>query len=166
MQDVKFLHEPNGCAQLRIDKLKTSDLLFASSLIERAFDHSVAPTLSEEGVATFKRGLTLESMRNRLSLGNLFIVCRSKGSIVGVGEIRDKNHLNLLFVEPSMQKSGVGRKIFNELLRAVKESEVTVNSSLNSIGAYKQFGFTENGLASEVKGIKYQPMVHKIESKT
>ena len=74
--------------------------------------------------------------------------------------------MNLLFVEPSMQKSGVGRKIFDELLRGVKESEVTVNSSLNSIGAYKQFGFTENGLANEVKGIKYQPMVYKIESKT
>ena len=151
---------------MRIDKLKTNDLLFASSLIERAFDHSVAPTLSEEGVATFKRGLTLESIESRLSLGNLFVVCRSKGAIVGIGEIRDRNHLNLLFVEPSMQRSGVGGKIFDELLRAVKDSEVTVNSSLNSIGAYKQFGFTENGLANEVKGIKYQPMVYKIASKT
>ena len=151
---------------MRTEKLKISDLSFASLLIERAFDHSVAPTLSEEGVATFKRGLTLESIKNRLSSGNVFIVCRSKNSIVGVGEIRDKNHLNLLFVEPNMQKSGVGRKIFNELLRAVKESEVTVNSSLNSTGAYRQFGFVENGLPSEVKGIKYQPMVYKIESKT
>ena len=74
---------------MRIDKLKTNDLLFASSLIERSFDHSVAPTLSEEGVATFKRGLTLESIGSRLSLGNLFIVCRSKGAIVGIGEIRE-----------------------------------------------------------------------------
>ncbi len=151
---------------MRIEKLKINDLSFASALIEKAFDHSVAPTLSEEGVAAFKSGLTQESIKNRLNLGNLFIVCRNNNLIVGVGEIRDKNHLNLLFVEPSMQKSGIGRKIFNELLRSVKESEVTVNSSLNSIDAYKQFGFIENGQPSEVKGIKYQPMVYKIEAKT
>ena len=151
---------------MRTEKLKISDLPFTSLLIERAFDHSVAPTLSEEGVATFKRSFTHESIQNRLNSGNIFIVCRSNSSIVGVGEIRDKSHLNLLFVEPRLQKRGVGRKIFNELLRTVKEREVTVNSSLNSTEAYKQFGFIENGLANEVRGIKYQPMIYKIESKT
>ncbi|MFS1526427.1 GNAT family N-acetyltransferase [Microbulbifer sp. 2304DJ12-6] len=151
---------------MRLEKLKISDLSIASSLIEKAFDDSVAPTLSKEGIATFKSGLTLESIKKRLSSGNLFIVCRSKSAIVGVGEIRDKNHLNLLFVEPSMQKVGIGRKIFYELLRSVKESEVTVNSSLNSIGAYKQFGFIESDVVGEVKGIKYQPMVYKVEPKT
>jgi len=151
---------------LKIEKLKISDLSFASMLIEKAFDHSVASTLSDEGIATFKNGLTQESIQNRLNSGNLFIACRNNSSIIGVGEIRDNNHLNLLFVEPDMQKSGVGRKIFNELLRSVKESEVTVNSSLNSVGAYKQLGFIDSGQPSEVKGIKYQPMVYKIEVQT
>ncbi|MEJ2419204.1 MAG: GNAT family N-acetyltransferase [Exilibacterium sp.] len=151
---------------MRLEKLKINDISTVSLLIEKAFDHSVAPTLSEEGIATFKSGLTLESVQNRLRSGNLFIVCRSKNKIIGVGEIRDKNHLNLLFVEPDMQRSGIGRKIFYELLRNVKESEVTVNSSLNSIGAYKKFGFIESGAAGEVKGIKYQPLVYKIEPKT
>lgn len=151
---------------MKIEKLKISDLSLASVLIEKAFDHSVAPTLSDEGIATFKSGLTHESIRNRLNSGNLFIACRSNNSIIGVGEIRDNNHLNLLFVEPSKQKNGIGRKIFNELLRSVRESEVTVNSSLNSVGAYKKFGFVESGRPNEVKGIKYQPMVYKIEAKT
>ncbi len=151
---------------LRLEKLRVDDISLASLLIERAFDDSVAPTLSKEGVAIFKSGLTLESIKKRLSSGNLIIACYNKNTIVGVGEIRDKNHLNLLFVEPSMQKVGIGRKIFNELLGSIKESEVTVNSSLNAIEAYKQFGFIENGVAGEVKGIKYQPMVYKIFSET
>lgn len=149
-----------------IERLRNTDLLQVSQLIKKAFDDSVAPTLSEEGVVTFKGGLTPESIQSRLDQGNPFIVCRSDTSIVGVGEIRNSNHLNLLFVEPTMQKKGIGRKIFSALLNTVQESEVTVNSSLNAVEAYKKFGFIENGLANEVRGIKYQPMVFKIGLKT
>ena len=65
-----------------IERLKITELLQVSQLIERAFDESVAPTLSEEGVVTFKSGLTPESIQGRLDHGNPFIVCRSDTSIV------------------------------------------------------------------------------------
>lgn len=151
---------------LVVEKLKINDLLFVSQLIERSFNESVAPTLNDEGVETFKSGLAIESLKKRLDSGNLFIICRNDKEIVGVGEIRDKNHLNLFFVEPNLQKKGIGRKIFNKLICHIEANKITVNSSLNAIKAYKQLGFNENGLPDEVNGIKYQPMVYSKSENT
>jgi len=147
---------------LEIEELHPKDVMDASKVIDRSFSNSVASTLTNEGVSTFLSGLTSESIERRLASGNIFVVCRNERSIVGVAEIRDQNHLNLLFVEPSMQRKGIGRKLFLNLVGRVRESNVTVNSSLNSIDAYIGFGFRKIGPKSEIKGIRYQPMVYEI----
>jgi len=143
---------------LRVAPLEENDLLETSLLVEKSFNYSVAPTLNDEGIETFRKGLSVEALTKRLHSENLFLICRNEKEIVGVGEIRDKNHLNLLFVEPSLQKKGIGRKILSELIRNIESNKITVNSSLNAVGAYKKFGFNESGLSNEVNGIKYQPM--------
>jgi len=142
----------------KVELLQSKDVIFASTLIEKAFLESVAPTMSAEGVSTFKSGLTSDAINKRLQSGNKFVVCREEGKIVGVGESRNSNHLNLLFVEPTLQKAGIGRAILSELLSSLLENEMTVNSSLNSVGAYEKFGFKKSGPESEVRGIRYQPM--------
>ena len=48
----------------------------------------------------------------------------------------------------------------NELICQIEGNEVTVNSSLNAVGAYEKLGFDKIGLPSEVNGIKYQPMIY------
>ena len=147
---------------LEIEELHLKDVMAASKLIDRSFSNSVASTLTNEGVSTFMSGLTSESIEGRLVAGNTFIVCRNEKSIVGVAEIRDKNHLNLLFVEPSIQRKGIGRKLLLNLVDRVRENKITVNSSLNSVDAYLKFGFQKTGPKSEVKGIHYQPMAYEI----
>ena len=82
--------------------------------------------------------------------------------MVAVGEIRNENHLNLLFVSPDMQRKGIGKALLQSLIDTIKHDSLTVNSSLNSIQAYKTFGFVENGSESEKGGIKYQPMLLRI----
>ena len=146
---------------LTVEKLDINDLLVVSQLIEQSFDESVAPTLNDEGIETFKKGLSVESLEKRFNSDNLFMICRNEKEIIGVGEIRDKNHLNLLFVETRLQKKGIGGKILNELICQTEENEVTVNSSLNAVGAYEKLGFDKIGLPSEVNSIKYQPMIYK-----
>ncbi len=151
---------------MEIEKLQFSDIASASELIEKSFYDSVASTLSDEGISNFSSGITESSIEKRLQSGNLFLVCKSSNEIVGVGEVRDKNHLNLLFVNPSFQRSGIGKQLLLSLIENIEEETVTVNSSLNSVEAYKSFGFIENGPRDEVRGIKYQSMVLKIEEKT
>lgn len=147
---------------LEIEELEQKDVKTVSKLVERSFSNSVASTLTNEGVSTFMSGLTSEAIEKRLISGNIFIICRNERSIVGVAEIRDKNHLNLLFVEPSMQRKGIGHKLMLNLIDRVRENQITVNSSLNSTDAYTKFGFKKSGPIAEVKGIRYQPMTYKI----
>ena len=151
--------------ELSIEKIQLKDVLAVSQLIERSFLEAVAPTLTKEGVSTFRNGLTPESIKKRLAQGNLFIVCRSELNIVGVGEVRDNNHINLLFVEPAMQRKGIGRKLLRSLIHDIPKNKVTVNASLNAVNAYKRFGFEESGPENDVRGICYQPMVFEIQQK-
>lgn len=119
-----------------IEKLHLKDVMAASQLIGRAFSSTAAQTLTNEGVSTFRSIMTVDSIEQRLAFGSSFIVCKNKLSIVGVAEIRDRNHLNLLFVEPSLQRKGIGRTLLLKLVDGIKVSEITVNSSLHSVGAY------------------------------
>ena len=147
---------------LEIEELHPRDVMAVSKLINRSFSESVASILTNKGVSTFMSGVTSESIEKRLASGNTFIVCKNEKSIVGVAEVRDKNHLNLLFVEPSVQRKGIGRKLLLTLVDQVGENQLTVNSSLNSVDAYAKFGFQKTGPKSEVNGIRYQPMAYEI----
>jgi len=143
-----------------IQQLRQEDISSVSQLIDRAFKESVAPTLTDEGIRTFKTGITPESIEKRLISGNIFAICRNENTILGIGEIRNHNHLNLLFVEPCMQRKGIGRKLLTNLINSVTKNDVTVNSSLNAVSTYKKFGFQVCGIENEKSGIKYQPMVY------
>lgn len=146
---------------MKIQTLKIKDISSVSKLIDRAFTESISATLTSEGIRNFKTGTTAESIEKRLLSGNIFIICKYKNNVVGVGEIRNSNHLNLLFVEPHLQKKGIGRKIFSHLLKTVIENEVTVNASMNAISAYAKLGFIICDSKNEIGGIKYQPMTYK-----
>jgi len=146
--------------KLKIEKLQQKDIITVSKLIDNSFIASVAPTLTDEGIVNFQKGITPESIKERLLKGNIFIVCKYNNIIVGVGEIRNNNHLNLLFIEPSEQKKGIGRKLIFSLINDVTQSEITVNSSLNAIAVYKKLGFKISASQNEIAGIKYQPMTY------
>lgn len=146
--------------KLSFQQLNTDDIPAVSLLINRAFTGSVASTMTNEGIINFESGIRPDSIRERLLSGNIFIVCKNENMIVAVGEIRNKNHLNLLFVEPSMQKRGIGRELLMNLAHRVENREMTVNSALSVVDFYKKFGFKESGAKGEIGGIKYQPMVY------
>ena len=63
---------------ITIEKLDINDLLVVSQLIEQSFDKSVVPTLNDEGIETFKKGLLIESLEKRFNSDNLFMVCRNE----------------------------------------------------------------------------------------
>ena len=146
-------------AKIDIQPLQPEDLPAAAQLVERSFDDTVAPTLSSEGIRRFKAGLQLTALQQRLSGGNLFLACKQQQNIVGMAEVRNGNHINLLFVEPRLQRSGIGRMLVKHIKKCIDSDVITVNSSMNAVAAYTQFGFRPSGPESERQGIKYQPMV-------
>lgn len=105
-----------------------------------------------------------DAIRERQSRNHLVLLASQNQSVVGVLELRDYDHISLLFVVESHQRIGIGRLLVREALNLIeahhqKSRIVSVNSSPNAVEAYKKFGFTTTGHMHVKNGIAFVPMV-------
>jgi GNAT superfamily N-acetyltransferase len=119
---------------------------------------SVAPTLSEEGIETFRGVASMESFTARMQEDVDILVYEFNDNIVGVIELKAGAHISMLFVSPDSQKKGIGRSLISAIIPYTKSEVITVSASLPSVKAYLNFGFKLAGEPSETNGLKYQPM--------
>lgn len=148
---------------MEVTPLVSEDIAAVSKLIEKSFLQFVAPTLNEEGIKNFRLGVSVGAINKRVLNGKLFLVCKIKTIIVGLVEVRNNDHINLLFVAVNAQNKGVGRTLIHSVIKIVSASAITVNSSLNAVVAYQKYGFIENGHEGDENGIRYQPMIYHME---
>jgi predicted GNAT family N-acyltransferase len=69
----------------------------------------------------------------------------------------------MLFVARSHQRTGVGRTLLGTAIQLIHQQgassgRLTVNSSPNSVEAYRQLGFSPVGPEQVVRGIRFVPM--------
>jgi GNAT superfamily N-acetyltransferase len=79
----------------------------------------------------------------------------------GVISLRDHNHLTHLFIEPLLQKRGLGLRLWRAALEHLLEKRapaVTVNAAPEAIGFYAKLGFQREGEVRCTHGIRVQPM--------
>jgi GNAT superfamily N-acetyltransferase len=81
------------------------------------------------------------------------------GVIKGVGELKQRRHVAMLFVDPACQRQGVGEALLAALIAQAHADEVTVSASLPSVAFYQRHGFACSGEVGESAGLVYQPMV-------
>jgi GNAT superfamily N-acetyltransferase len=141
-----------------IRKVQPADLPRLSSLCIDAFLGSVASTLTEEGINTFKKIASVDGFANRMEADNKMLACEDGGEVIGVVELKEGRHIAMLFVDPCRQKKGVGRSLISAVLPCTRRAVLTVNASLTSVPAYLSYGFKCTGEAGELAGLKYQPM--------
>jgi GNAT superfamily N-acetyltransferase len=108
-----------------------------------------------------------EFMRERASTGHMMLVAELEGKLVGAAEVRDYNHLSLLFVDRQSQRNGIGRMLLLEVLRMCRAHNpslkaMTVNSSPNAVEAYERLGFLATSSLQRLDGIDFVPMVIEI----
>jgi len=87
---------------------------------------------------------------------------------VGMIEIRDYNHISLLFVDKEFQGEGIARELFTEALKICKLKDksivkIYVHASPFSIPVYQKLGFQKTGDMQEQFGIKYLPMERVVD---
>lgn len=143
---------------MQIRKIDKADLNIVSSICMKAFMHSVAPTLSGEGVDTFGKIASVDSFLNRMKEDNVILIYEEIGEIKGVVELKEGRHLAMLFVDLEFQKKGIGKNLVSAVLSYAKVEKITVSASLNSVPAYLSYGFINVGQPDEKSGLKYQPM--------
>lgn len=130
-------------------------------LISEVFNKFIAPGYSAEGVKEFYRYANPEALAARQNDNHFCLVAEMEGRIVGVIEMRNYNHVSLLFVKK--RGIGIARALFDLALeRCINEKpeflKITVNSSPYAVSIYEKIGFRVAGEEKTENGITYIPM--------
>jgi GNAT superfamily N-acetyltransferase len=139
------------------------DLITVGAVVSRAFDKAIAPDYSAEGIAAFAEYADPDAMSERLGNNHEALVAEDDGLLVGVVEVRSHRHISMLFVDPEAWGRGIGRALLDAALDLCRAQDppadvVTVHSSPYAVPFYAHAGFTQDGPATEVRGIISVPM--------
>jgi len=137
------------------------------AFVLQVFDQFEAPLQSDLGVREFRGFVQPEAMSQRVAAGGFVLVDERPAGITGVIEVRDGNHIALLFVAAAWQGQGIGRALMSRACEELKSrvpgvEELTVNAALSARGAYERMGFEAVDRAQEVNGIRFVPMARRI----
>ncbi|XBG32400.1 GNAT family N-acetyltransferase [Pseudomonas sp. 13.2] len=148
---------------MQVRTLTPDDLPQACALCMDAFMQAVAPTLSAQGIETFTQVSAPQAFAERMQGDNLMLACFFEGAIAGLIELKEGRHVAMLFIAPSLQRRGIGKRLMNAALEHARtEVVVTVKASLSSVPAYQRYGFTPAGDVGEFAGLVYQPMEKRL----
>ena len=150
--------------EVNIRTVRSDEYREVSNLVLEVFDLDVAPLYVDEGIETFHAYVQAEAMKERAHSGHVMLVAELEGRLVGAAEARDFCHLSLLFVDRRSQRSGIGRRLLQEMIRLCRAhnpalKSMTVHSSPNAAEAYKRLGFRPTSELQRKNGIDFVPML-------
>ena len=156
-------------APVSIRRMKPGEEEGVCRLVRQVFNDFVASLYAQEGVEEFLRYADPDLMVKRAHSNHLVLIAEAKGEIIGAIELRDFNHISLLFVAREKQHQGIGRKLLQEVLMIARRYapglyELDVHSSPNAVDAYERLGFQAVGPEKLENGIRFIPMRKRIEN--
>ena len=118
---------------------------------------------TEEGIKNFFDFITDDNLYEGFLKGTYQVMAALDGEkVVGIGSIRSRNHLSLLFVEEEYHRRGVGRAIMNALFSYLKEEAgekfISVQAAPYAVNFYKKLGFHTVRPEQEISGIRVTAM--------
>ncbi len=129
----------------------------ALALALKVFMRFEAPEYPKEGIESFKASLSSREYLEKLKIYGAFEVSK----LVGIIATRLLgSHIALFFVDENFQGQGVGRLLFDEVLRDCHTEKLTVNSSPYAAKIYRHFGFKDDMPEQTTDGIRYIPMTY------
>ncbi len=136
----------------------------ASKMVAEVFDQFIAPEYAPEGRAQFMRYIEPAELRARLNSRHFTLLAFVGDQIVGILEMRDYEHISLLFVAAAYHRQGIAGELWRRALALCRShnpglTRVTVNSSPFAVEVYRRLGFSPAGPRQVVHGIGFVPMV-------
>jgi GNAT superfamily N-acetyltransferase len=133
-------------------------------LITRVFNEFVAPDFPPEGIEEFLKFVQPDALRDRSRAGYLTLVATLGDEMVGVIQMKGRDHISLYFVDQAHMGEGIGRDLWRQALGQCRRerpdlAEITVNSSLYAVPIYEKLGFRQTEAEQVVNGIRFVPMV-------
>ncbi len=136
-------------------------------MVEDCFNEFISPGYSQEGRNEFLKYLNPQSMQSRLAHNHFILVAVEGGVIAGVVEVRNCNHISLLFVKKEYHGRGIAKDLLKLALSKCQQikSEINiieVNSSPFAVHIYEKLGFTKVSTEQVVNGMRFTPMILKL----
>jgi len=133
------------------------------AMIQTVFDRFIAPTFKDEGIEHFRSFIRSADLQERLALGSVIMTARFDKQLAGMIEIRDGNHIALLFTDERFQQRGVAKRLLHSALEKCRENQLaagklTVNAAASSVAIYERLGFACTDGPQEKYGIHFVPM--------
>ena len=146
-------------------QMEPLDVGAVSRLILDTFTAFIADEYSDEGRAEFTRYVQPEALVARARANHFVLVAAVGDQIAGAIEIRDNDHVALMFVDRGFQRRGIARELLQRAIGIARPAKpgldrVTVNSSRFGVPAYEKLGFRQTGPERTVNGIVFIPMAH------
>lgn len=135
----------------RINSVEMED---AIKLVWKVFLEYEAPDYSEEGIEEFKKSIEDNAWVDAREFYGAF----EEDRIIGVIATKDKHHIALFFVDGKYHKQGIGKKLFNMVLKLNEDNYFTVNSSPYAHEVYRHLGFEDTDIEQCIRGLKFYPM--------
>lgn len=139
-----------------------------SALMEAVFREFIEPGYDPQGTEEFLEYIHPTAIAYRLKHTNHFLrIAEANKKIVGVLEMRNYNHLSLLFVDGKYQRRGIAKRLVREaialcLMDNPKLTDITVHSDPAAVVAYKAMNFKCIGEEQVINGIRFIPMKYDL----
>ena len=138
-----------------IKEIKGEQINNALSLVWKVFNEFESPDYSQEGVDEFYKTLKNKSYLSTLRIFGAF----ENDKLLGVIATRKEGtHIALFFVDGKYHRQGIGRQLFETVLKYNHSGNMTVNSSPYAVDVYHRFGFYDTDYEQVVSGLRFVPM--------
>lgn len=142
-------------SNLEIRQIKQEEREDALRLVQDVFMKFEAPEYDEKGVHHFLTFIHDEEQTMALEMYGAFI----GGTVIGVLAMRKQGtHVSLFFVDEAYHRQGIGRALFEYMLRTNNQKKITVNAAPYALKIYEKLGFVATDMEKTEDGIRYTPM--------
>lgn len=136
----------------------------AMNMIWRTFLEYDGKDYTQEGIKNFFDFITDNDLYTAFLRGEYqMMVALTQGRIIGVGSLRNKNHLSLLFVDGAYHHMGVGSAILIRLCdyleREMGERYMSLKAAPYAVDFYRKLGFRIVRPEEEHAGIRVTSMI-------
>ena len=132
-----------------------------------SFSEFVAPDYKSEGVVEFSKYVSPQLMRRRLANNHFVLLATDEEYFMGIIEVRNYNHISLLFVKKKYQGQGIAKGLLEMAINKCREYNVNlelieVNSSPFAVGIYEKLGFVKVNAEQVKNGIRFTSMTKRV----
>ncbi len=140
-----------------------------ADMVARVFNEFVAPGYSAQGVQEFMKYAAPDALLTRAQLHHFTLLATAQDRVVGMIEVRNHNHISMLFVEKSFQRQGIAAELLRKALDICRAhnpdlTEISVNSSPYAVPVYERLGFRQEKPEQVINGIRFIPMILTLPS--